>query len=556
MRKPNTNSQPKTQSKSTETKRTKASTINKNKAAENKAAENKAAESKSISVNEDQTSNSNRKVINKKVTKGNKRVKTDNIINNSDIITETNNISNNITNIDDSNINIQISETVSNNMTSNINNMSSNINNNMSSNINNNMSSNINNNMSSNINNNNSRASSFSINNRNSGNNTNSINDRNSVNTVRGSSYITNIRTDSLRETTDASVLLTHVLNTRNTTNIRNTRNTTNRRTANIITDTNTPTPTTNSNNNTDNNNTNTNNISTRHTERIFFNWPFLDDLELRRIPSTDSPVNNITNMDNVNSNTPTIILSVISYGREPPNFTGTRIRRNITTVHNMNNSNTGSTVPNNIRLEISHGRGDPIIIPTDGINVRTVRSSPNIIRTNSTSRANTRTPGVTTGNTNNINNNSIETSSLVDFLFSALSPLFDSANPTAGSNINSRVNVNMGRDAHMNIIYDTYYYNFDYSRLRDYKEKVAAMKRVKYGTLLNDTNSNPNNNSNIERSCLVCLDAFKLINFVYVLRCSHVFHIKCVGAWLKSSDICPVCRQDVISDAGVDIVV
>ena len=43
-----------------------------------------------------------------------------------------------------------------------------------------------------------------------------------------------------------------------------------------------------------------------------------------------------------------------------------------------------------------------------------------------------------------------------------------------------------------------------------------------------------------IETECAICLD-YKCDSF---LPCLHIFHEKCIRAWIKKDRSCPVCRQ------------
>lgn len=43
---------------------------------------------------------------------------------------------------------------------------------------------------------------------------------------------------------------------------------------------------------------------------------------------------------------------------------------------------------------------------------------------------------------------------------------------------------------------------------------------------------------------CAICLDDFVVSDGVLkMLRCSHVFHIHCLGPWLDHKDVCPICN-------------
>lgn len=33
--------------------------------------------------------------------------------------------------------------------------------------------------------------------------------------------------------------------------------------------------------------------------------------------------------------------------------------------------------------------------------------------------------------------------------------------------------------------------------------------------------------------------------------KCNHVFHLECIGAWLDSHVTCPVCRANLVEQAG-----
>ncbi len=48
---------------------------------------------------------------------------------------------------------------------------------------------------------------------------------------------------------------------------------------------------------------------------------------------------------------------------------------------------------------------------------------------------------------------------------------------------------------------------------------------------------------------CLICLDEFAALDVVTSLSCTHVFHKKCFGEFLRSggqTSLCPTCREPV----------
>lgn len=52
---------------------------------------------------------------------------------------------------------------------------------------------------------------------------------------------------------------------------------------------------------------------------------------------------------------------------------------------------------------------------------------------------------------------------------------------------------------------------------------------------------------------CSVCIDAFKKGQLVLRLRCSHVFHEKCLAPWFRRQTRCPYCRAGVDDEAVGD---
>ncbi|XP_067420076.1 RING finger protein 148 [Emydura macquarii macquarii] len=47
--------------------------------------------------------------------------------------------------------------------------------------------------------------------------------------------------------------------------------------------------------------------------------------------------------------------------------------------------------------------------------------------------------------------------------------------------------------------------------------------------------------------SCVVCLEVYKPKDVVRILRCSHLFHRKCIDPWLLKHSTCPVCKCDIL---------
>ena len=46
---------------------------------------------------------------------------------------------------------------------------------------------------------------------------------------------------------------------------------------------------------------------------------------------------------------------------------------------------------------------------------------------------------------------------------------------------------------------------------------------------------------------CCVCLT--NIDSHKYKLKCEHEFHTQCIMKWFETGNICPLCREEIISD-------
>jgi len=57
----------------------------------------------------------------------------------------------------------------------------------------------------------------------------------------------------------------------------------------------------------------------------------------------------------------------------------------------------------------------------------------------------------------------------------------------------------------------------------------------------------NSNLNDFLNSQCNICMEEYKIDEFVIKLKCKHLFHKECIKDWLCKEKIsCPVCRMDV----------
>lgn len=50
-----------------------------------------------------------------------------------------------------------------------------------------------------------------------------------------------------------------------------------------------------------------------------------------------------------------------------------------------------------------------------------------------------------------------------------------------------------------------------------------------------------------MEDECAICCTMMKKKQKNVQLNCSHIFHGRCIGAWLGKNPLCPMCRQHAL---------
>eukprot|EP01061_Rhynchopus_euleeides_P012048 TRINITY_DN2164_c0_g1_i1.p1 TRINITY_DN2164_c0_g1~~TRINITY_DN2164_c0_g1_i1.p1 ORF type:complete len:275 (+),score=57.27 TRINITY_DN2164_c0_g1_i1:276-1100(+) len=51
------------------------------------------------------------------------------------------------------------------------------------------------------------------------------------------------------------------------------------------------------------------------------------------------------------------------------------------------------------------------------------------------------------------------------------------------------------------------------------------------------------------EDPCIICQEEYAVDDNCQTMPCSHTFHRDCLGQWLKTSNVCPVCRHELPTD-------
>ena len=57
------------------------------------------------------------------------------------------------------------------------------------------------------------------------------------------------------------------------------------------------------------------------------------------------------------------------------------------------------------------------------------------------------------------------------------------------------------------------------------------------------------------EDKCPICLQKYKSADIIKEFPCKHIFHKTCIFKWLKTSNVCPLCKHDITEEINnVDI--
>ncbi len=51
------------------------------------------------------------------------------------------------------------------------------------------------------------------------------------------------------------------------------------------------------------------------------------------------------------------------------------------------------------------------------------------------------------------------------------------------------------------------------------------------------------------EDKCPICLVKYKSSDIIKEFSCKHIFHKNCIFKWLKTSNVCPICKHDLTEE-------
>ena len=47
-------------------------------------------------------------------------------------------------------------------------------------------------------------------------------------------------------------------------------------------------------------------------------------------------------------------------------------------------------------------------------------------------------------------------------------------------------------------------------------------------------------------KECIICFDDFKENDKIRILKCTHMYHKKCIDEWISIKTICPECMDNI----------
>jgi len=53
------------------------------------------------------------------------------------------------------------------------------------------------------------------------------------------------------------------------------------------------------------------------------------------------------------------------------------------------------------------------------------------------------------------------------------------------------------------------------------------------------------------EDKCAICLQKYKGVDIIKEFPCKHIFHKNCILKWIRTSNICPLCKYDINNDVN-----
>ena len=163
-----------------------------------------------------------------------------------------------------------------------------------------------------------------------------------------------------------------------------------------------------------------------------------------------------------------------------------------------------------------------------------------------------------------NINNNSFQNRSNFSNVGNHISNLLNMVFSNIGNQGNNNGNVHFSSVNYHNNNYedsdDDGEYEDEEGEFEEFEDEEEAgrvnMRKARENVILNfDEFQFKHANKyikNIEDKCAICLEKFLKTDIVKRFACGdHIFHKKCLTLWLKKSNLCPLCKFNLLSLVG-----
>ena len=63
---------------------------------------------------------------------------------------------------------------------------------------------------------------------------------------------------------------------------------------------------------------------------------------------------------------------------------------------------------------------------------------------------------------------------------------------------------------------------------------------------ILDNTKDHFDENAEVSTTCTICMCDLENTEYIYNLKCHHVFHLDCLERWYSRRNTCPVCKQPI----------
>lgn len=159
--------------------------------------------------------------------------------------------------------------------------------------------------------------------------------------------------------------------------------------------------------------------------------------------------------------------------------------------------------------------------------------------------------------NEGNIDNNHINNNTNINDINNNLSSTLNiNINSEYNGNINQNNNVNYNTNDNDNdIAFNNY---IGHIRLDNIRQRIRGLNRDLDELIFNNYNPTGDNNilksvkrnlpkikykDNKESKCAICIEDFKKGQNIYLLKCTHIFHVRCLNKEIRRRLKCPICR-------------